>query len=443
MVGYILRADVEMVLDVIREHVDSHVFRDLTYDVTDYRRWIELSRSAEWERAKTLVERLGRFKHKVDDESNDEPYTRLSAIIEHMRMLEGAVPPHRFGNNYDTVTAFGELQGDMVIGAQKDGRAFIEYKGHAKELGEGKIDEIWECPEGNLVTIFDGQLWRAGRQLTEEGEKAHSLRGTYFGCNRPNPFNLDGKFTFIKERQKPGNKILSDVWLVHGDETIPLGEKWYMCTTAGSYLYPRSFIEEQDGKVGVENADGEFRVLTENEPMRPDTESVLSPGNMSNRIIERSPRGGCTNPDVASYPQFYINDWMLRRVENVCYVAGRPAYRLMYATKKELKERLPSGGIRLHDDSVTYDTARYVAVWHQGNSIAIYSDSVKQGLKSWADENLGGMDAGQVYQAIADTPVHSSKKLPNVRGFVKLLGKFSKEYLGKEQARELEGMVKG
>jgi hypothetical protein len=372
----------------------------------------------------------------------DEPYARLSAIIEQMQMLEGAEPPQRFGNNYDTVTAFGELQGSIVIGAQRDDHAFIEYNGRAKELGEGMIDEIWECPEGRLVTILDGQLWHAGNQLTEEGEKAHSLRRTYFGCNRQNPFALDGKFTFIKERQHPG-KVTTDVWLVHGGETIPLGTKYHTCVVGKkNYLDIWDIIEQKEGKVGVKGADGGFRVLADG-PMRPDTESVQTTGNMSNHVVEINPRGWCINSDVARYPNFYINDWMLRRVENVCYVAGRPAYRLMYATNKELKERLPSGGIRLHDDSVTYDTARYIAVWHQGNSISVYDKEVVGGLLEWTYANLEGAAKKQIYKASSELPVHFTKNLPNVKGFAKLLGKFSKRHLNKEQKAELEGILKG
>jgi hypothetical protein len=58
MAKYILRADVERVIDMIPEQTESHVFGDLNCDITDYRRWVELPRSAEWEHAKTLAKRL-------------------------------------------------------------------------------------------------------------------------------------------------------------------------------------------------------------------------------------------------------------------------------------------------------------------------------------------------------------------------------------------------
>jgi hypothetical protein len=236
MTEYVLPSDVEQVLAAIRPWTDEESYSKLTEELKGKQQWLVVEKNAD---PKLAVHRmlLATTRPEIEEKGPKASLPWLDALIEQTDLAKGTEEPQWLGKEYDTVTAFGEWAGELVMAVQKDGAAGMVYKGDEIWLGEGAITEIGCGPKDLLACVFNGALFYAGKQKTGGRWEAESLRALEGGDDLLNPFMFNGKLAYVKTRQGWFRKKQK---LVRGWRTKRIGKKAEVTVGKGrlGYTHP-------------------------------------------------------------------------------------------------------------------------------------------------------------------------------------------------------------
>jgi hypothetical protein len=466
MVEYILQTDVQSLIEkdhwriyesdtaipVIPQCFDGEILGHLF--------WIDLPRSPEAGAAKDLAQKLQGLSYKGNH------YKMVSdRMIEQLNMLGGAKRPTVLGQDYDTVTAIGELRGQPVLGVQREGIAGIVYQGVEKFLVEGEIQAIGEGPDGQIATILNRQLWVAGECMTSQGEQAFSLGDLRWGAAKQ--FVGDGKLTYVKVRKCDGG---IEGWVVQEDKTAYLGKATGFTIYADeNNLALRSVDDgridrwsirekflterfERHGETLLRADDGGTIVIRNQVEGNYECGLAVEGSFGHNTILDRGSGGDVMRPvtSLARYPTFKLAP--MQRMSRVCglrYISGKPAYKLSVLRKGEIKETMRSGKILLHEYMLKR-LPKLVAVWHTEKSKQVFSPTVLDAIDSCLGRDVGSLrklrlaypfDIARVKRGLKRLPVYSTKTIPRIRDIVEMNRKFAKRHLNRKERKHLENII--
>jgi hypothetical protein len=395
MTEYISVADMEHVADVLDRWVEYYTYEEFFLQLKGKMIWLDAPMRGD-DQAERLAELLDSCTHVMSPIAGK----LVNGLAEDLRILQGSEAPKEFGWKYDTVTSFGELKGQVVMGVVKDGIAGIVYQGAEKWLGEGEVNEVGEGPDNKLVCVLNNHLYYGGQQLTGEGEQVTSLRKIDNGNTLANPFLFDNRLAYLETAQDGAYLVL------HGadsTEKIHIGIKADDCRFSFGKLYTNHL--------------GLTKPLAEDRAAKSHSFQVIADGVWRGGLriaqhVESYQRRNAYNP--------------IERVRDVGVVGENLAY-LLEVFPEESIEGKEKGHSIIREDWPSKHIVVQHTKCHQG-----YPVEALEFVANWATKHLSRAGLERVGPVLDRVKVKSTEDL-RYEGIVSDVEKFVGQYLNKAE----------